>query len=177
VETEVKRGGVVQILDCDDKEKEEEEEDWLPPPPKITVDPQKSCEDPTIKALRLQKQELMSFAQSAQEVLRTVEESVRRDLEATKQSSSESIPENPSKPASERPKIVISIQDKTGLKQFRVYMDDKFERLFKMYAEKVKLDLQSLAFCFDGDKVSPTATPESLGMEDNDIIEVHAKSN
>ncbi|RVX12609.1 hypothetical protein CK203_011720 [Vitis vinifera] len=55
--------------------------------------------------------------------------------------------------------------------------DDKFERLFKMYADKLKLDLKSLIFCFDGDKISPTATPDELGMEDNDIVEVHIKSS
>lgn len=46
-----------------------------------------------------------------------------------------------------------------------------------MYADKVKLDMKTLAFSFDGDKVSPTATPGGLGMEDDDIIEVHVKSN
>lgn len=46
-----------------------------------------------------------------------------------------------------------------------------------MYADKVKLDLQSLVFSFDGEKIGPAATPEALGMEDNDIIEVRATSN
>lgn len=46
-----------------------------------------------------------------------------------------------------------------------------------MYAEKAKLELQSLVFSFDGDKISPTATPDGLGMEDDDIIEVHVKSS
>ena len=45
-----------------------------------------------------------------------------------------------------------------------------------MYAEKVKLQVESLVFSFDGDKVSPAATPEGLGMEDDDMIEVHLKS-
>lgn len=44
-----------------------------------------------------------------------------------------------------------------------------------MYADKVKLDQQNLVFCFDGDKIGPEATPASLEMEDNDIIEVHTK--
>lgn len=30
-------------------------------------------------------------------------------------------------------------------------------------------------FCFDGEKVGPEATPDALGMEDDDIIEVHVK--
>lgn len=55
--------------------------------------------------------------------------------------------------------------------------DDKFERLFKMYADRTKLDVKRLVFSFDGDKVNPSQTPETLGMEENDIIEVHVKSS
>lgn len=69
---------------------------------------------------RLKKQELASFAQSADEVVRAVEESVRKDLHASLQSS----PENVVKPVeadNERAKLVIGIQDEDGLKHFRVY--------------------------------------------------------
>lgn len=45
-----------------------------------------------------------------------------------------------------------------------------------MYAEKAELKLENLVFSFDGDKISPTATPEGLGMENDDIIEVHMKT-
>lgn len=55
--------------------------------------------------------------------------------------------------------------------------DDKFERLFKLYAEKSKVDVKNLVFCFDGDKINPGETPDSLEMEDNDMIEVHVKSS
>lgn len=54
--------------------------------------------------------------------------------------------------------------------------DDKFERLFKLYAEKVHIKPDNLVFSFDGDKVCTNATPDSLGLEDDDIIEVHVKS-
>lgn len=165
---------VIQIVDCD----ENKELDWLPPPPKVSGDVQKLLgENSTIKELRLRKQELVIFAQSAEDVLRAVEESAKRELVSSMQSSLEAVTDQPSKPPCERLKIVISVQDKDGLKQFRMYMDDKFERLFKMYADKVKLDIKNLVFCFDGDKISPAATPDGLGMEDNDIIEVHVKSS
>lgn len=55
--------------------------------------------------------------------------------------------------------------------------DEKFERFFKLYAEKVKVDVKKLVFCFDGDKISPAETPDSLGMEEDDMIEVHVKSS
>ncbi|KAG2700834.1 hypothetical protein I3760_06G016000 [Carya illinoinensis] len=157
---------VLQIGDSDKKD----DLDWLAPPPKVSRDIQKIVgEDSTITKLRLKKQELVSFAQSAEDLL--------RELRNSRQSSLEPVSDEPSKPSCERVKIVISIQDKDGLKQFRIYMDDNFERLFKMYADRVKLNIQKLAFSFDGDKISPTATPDGLGMEDNDIIEVHVKSS
>lgn len=62
-------------------------------------------------------------------------------------------------------------------KSIIMVQDDKFERLFKMYAEKTKLDVKNLVFCFDGDKINPAQTPDDLGMEENDIIEVHVKSS
>lgn len=58
-----------------------------------------------------------------------------------------------------------------------IFQDDKLEKLFKMYAEKVKEDLEKLVFCFDGDKVSPTTTPEALGLEDDDMLEAHIKTH
>ncbi|KAL9453314.1 hypothetical protein AB3S75_009006 [Citrus x aurantiifolia] len=161
----------LEVVDC---EEEEEEEDWLPPPPKVMVQKQ-LVEDSAIKELRLKKQELVSFSKSANDVIRAVEESVKRKLDSSMPAALEAESEKVSKPAIERAKIVVSIQDKGGLKQFRVYADDKFERLFKMYADKVNLDQENLVFCFDGDKISPEATPASLEMEDNDIIEVHTK--
>ncbi|KAK4399984.1 Amino-acid permease BAT1 [Sesamum angolense] len=175
---DVKDGNLkdVKVIVCDDKE--DDEEDWLPPPPKNVNNCSKILEeDSTLKALRLKRAELASLAQSAEEVVRAVEESVRKDLSASLQSSPKSVNKEPSEPPPEREKLVISIQDKDGLKQFRVYMDDKFERLFKMYADRLKLDVKNLVFCFDGDKVSPAETPASLGMEENDIIEVHVKSS
>ncbi|KAJ7954153.1 Small ubiquitin-related modifier like [Quillaja saponaria] len=160
-------GKVVHIVDCEEKEGE----DWLPPPPEVACDAQKMIgENSTLKELRKKKQELISLAQSAKNMSQAVEGT-------TLQSSLEAASEKMSKPASQRVKIVISVQDKDGLKQFRMFMDDNFERLFKMYAEKVKLDVQNLVFCFDGDKISPSQTPQELGMEDDDIIEVHVKAN
>ncbi|KZV37933.1 hypothetical protein F511_17705 [Dorcoceras hygrometricum] len=173
VDVDVEDAKVVNVEDTEDKE-----EDWLPPPPKILNNSNKILkEDSTLKALRLKKQELASFAQSAEELVQAVEESVRKNLHSSSQYSPRSATKETVEPPPERKKLVISIQDKDGLKQFRVYMDDKLERLFKMYADRIKLDVNNLVFSFDGDKISSTATPDSLGMEENDIIEVHVKSS
>ncbi|KAL6566367.1 hypothetical protein OROGR_001982 [Orobanche gracilis] len=175
----------IDVVDCDGNE--DDEEDWLPPPPKNLDHTSKIFEeDSTLKALRLKRQELASFTESADELVRTVEESVRKNLQhesviknlnTSLQPTPERSTKQPSNPPPERSKLVISIQDKNGLKQFRVYKDDKFERVFKMYADKSKLDVKNLVFCFDGDKVSAAETPDSLGMEEDDIIEVHVKSS
>lgn len=71
---------------------------------------------------RLKKQELAFLAESAKEVLRDVEDSVKRDLSTSLQSSEGSVAEQQTKPCSERAKIIICIQDKDGSKQFRVFM-------------------------------------------------------
>ncbi|KAL3636041.1 hypothetical protein CASFOL_020588 [Castilleja foliolosa] len=172
-EEEKKEKKDVNVIDCDDKE--DDEKDWLPPPKDLNYNPKTYEEDSTLKALRLKRRELASITESADEMIRAVEESVRKNLSAALQSSPE--PKPVTKKTVERSKIVISIQEKETLKQFRVYKDDKFERLFKMYADRSKLDVKNLVFCFDGDKVSPAGTPDSLGMEDDDIIEVNVKSS
>lgn len=46
-----------------------------------------------------------------------------------------------------------------------------------MYADKVHLDTKNLVFSFDGGKVGPSDTPASLGMEDNDMIEVDERKS
>lgn len=172
VENKEDKNEAVLVIDCNEKE-----QDWLPPSPKISAHTSNLVEDSTIKEIRLKKKELASFAQSAKDELRDVEESVKRDLSASLHSLQDSVAELPSKPSTERAKIVISIQDKDGAKQFRIYADDKFEKLFKLYADKVQLGLQNLVFCFDGDKIDLNATPSSLGMDDDDIIEVHVRSS
>lgn len=37
--------------------------------------------------------------------------------------------------------------------------------------------MKLIVLSFDGDKISSSETPASLGMEDDDIIEVHVKSS
>ncbi|XP_076921048.1 uncharacterized protein LOC143582337 [Bidens hawaiensis] len=155
---------------------EDDDLDWLDSPPMVPVNKTKPCENSLIKELRLKRQELLSFTESTKDLVRTVEENAKKDFKNVTSSDCERPIEKPSKPAVERPKIVISIQDKEGVKQFRVYTDDRFERLFKMYADKVKNKVENLVFCFDGDKINPSATPGSLEMEDDDMIEVHVKS-
>ncbi|EOA33225.1 hypothetical protein CARUB_v10020935mg [Capsella rubella] len=154
------------------------DDDWLLPPPKVIFDKNKeSVEDSTIKALRSKKLELMSFTKTVADVMQEVEESAKREMEASLNPPSETADEAPPEPTIDRPKIVITIQDKDEKKQYRVFADEKFERVFKMYADKVKLNPQNLVFLFDGDKIDPSTTPSQLEMEDHDMIEVHTKKS
>ncbi|XP_061356539.1 uncharacterized protein LOC133300967 [Gastrolobium bilobum] len=167
--TNVKAVTVVDIEDQDD--------DWLPPPPKTSSNAHSMLdEDSTLKKLRLKKQELVSFTESAKNLFKTVEESTKKEMCNSLPSSMDDVSEKTSEP-SERAKILISFQGKDETKQIRMFKDDKFERIVKIYAEKISCDLKQIVLSFDGDKVSLSETPASLGMEDNDIIEVHVKSS
>ncbi|XP_020597877.1 uncharacterized protein LOC110037540 isoform X2 [Phalaenopsis equestris] len=168
---------VVNILDDEeegskDKKKDDEEEDWLPPPPKMRCISSAVFEDKTLKALRSTKQELASLAEAAKDLLNSASEFGNSDAYITEKPAVEAEGERCFEKV-EREKIVISIQDsKGGQQQFRLFMDDKFEKLFKIYAEKAKQKVESFTFSFDGQRVSPTATPAGLGLENDDIIEI-----
>ncbi|GAB2280025.1 hypothetical protein Dimus_014662 [Dionaea muscipula] len=166
-----KAGSLVEVIDCEDKIYEV---DCFMPPMIATCDISIPEEDPAIKELRLKKEELASFVK-ADDIFRAVEEAARKGINSPSHSSSDQSPKPPPEPPAERDKIVLSVQNKNQRKQFRVFVDDTFERFFKMYAEKVKIDLGRLVFCFDGEKICSTGCPASLGMEDGDIIEVHIK--
>lgn len=66
---------------------------------------------------RLKKQELLSVANS--QIGGPLDNQVDN---STLKASLEAVTEQPSVPPIQRAKIVISVQDKDGLKQFRVYM-------------------------------------------------------
>ncbi|KNA08946.1 hypothetical protein SOVF_158160 [Spinacia oleracea] len=167
-ESNTVNGKSIQVIDCEGED--EEKENWLPPPPKYVAS-SKPREDPTIKQLKLHELELESFVKSTQQALRAAEEVGKKSFSA--QETTETV----LNPAADRTKIVISIQDKAGTKQYRIFADDRFEQLFIKYARKQNIDVQDLVFTFDGDKINPASTPQTLEMEDDDLIEVHVKSS
>ncbi|KAL2904759.1 Small ubiquitin-related modifier 3 [Bienertia sinuspersici] len=168
------KGKSIQVIDS---EEEEDKENWLPPPPKNVGPPSTVQEDSTVKELRLKRQQLASVVQSTEHVLQAADETARRSFATSSYSVTEETTEEELKTAVDRTKIVISIQDKAGTKQYRIYADDKFEQLFRKYAEKANNDVHKLVFSFDGDKIDPATTPQTLGMEDDDLIEVHVKTS
>lgn len=166
---------VVILADSNNNDKENKEEDWMPlPPPLISSSGVGVKEDKILEELRLRKQELALFAQPTEDMLKAVVESAKRDL--CNSAKTAVVLDVDDAPKPERQRILISIQDKGGQKPFRMYTDDKLDKLFKMYTEKVNLEFGNVVFCFDGDRLSPNATPASAGLENDDIIEVHVKS-
>jgi small ubiquitin-related modifier len=46
-------------------------------------------------------------------------------------------------------------------------------KLKKSYADRTGVSIASLRFLFDGRRINDEDTPKSLGMEDDDVIEVY----
>jgi len=81
--------------------------------------------------------------------------------------------QRPSVPSAPAAKLVIFLRDATGDKQkFIIKTDTKFEVVFDAYCAAKALRRDAVRFAFDGDAVSPGATPAALEMDDDDVIDV-----
>jgi len=150
--------------------------DWLlPPPPKAAFKPSAE-EDNALRELRLKRQELAKWVESVHDILQDLDATARSEVVSKEQPEQIIIDDEPEPQVEKvREKIVISIQDKNTRQQFRVFKDEKFDKLLKVYAKKAKLNPSDLAFVFDGEKVNLSSTPEDLDLEDDDMIEVRHK--
>jgi hypothetical protein len=50
---------------------------------------------------------------------------------------------------------------------------DKFQVLMESYAKATQTDLRQIKFFFDGERLDPEETPESLDFEDGEIVDVY----
>lgn len=67
----------------------------------------------------------------------------------------------------------IVVQESNGEKvTFKVKKDTPFSKVFQAFAAQKGVDLNSLRFTFDGDRLKDTSTPKMYEMEDGDIISV-----
>ncbi|KAG8822586.1 hypothetical protein FRC20_009109 [Serendipita sp. 405] len=55
---------------------------------------------------------------------------------------------------------------------FKIKRNTRLTKLRQAYANKVGKDLQTIRFLYDGNRIGEDDTPASLGMEDNDSIDV-----
>jgi len=55
---------------------------------------------------------------------------------------------------------------------FKIKRSTKLVKLQGAYAGKVGKDIGSIRFLYDGNRINESDTPDTLGMEDNDTIDV-----
>ncbi|KAH8039920.1 hypothetical protein HPB51_009176 [Rhipicephalus microplus] len=65
---------------------------------------------------------------------------------------------------------------KHGSESIEVAPDEPLQKGAKTFAEKLGLQFSKLVYKFDGEKVQLRSTPEELGMEDGDCIDVSIRS-
>ena len=68
-------------------------------------------------------------------------------------------------------KLRVVAQDSSEI-HFRVKMTASMLKIMKNYAERVGVPLSSLRFAVDGERIKDADTPASLGLENDDIIDV-----
>ncbi|KAJ4394297.1 SUMO protein smt3 [Gnomoniopsis smithogilvyi] len=56
---------------------------------------------------------------------------------------------------------------------FKIKRSTKLEKLMNAFCERQGKTLQSVRFLFEGQRVQPTDTPDTLEMQDGDTLEVH----
>lgn len=69
-------------------------------------------------------------------------------------------------------KISISVVNQSGQEVFfKVRTTTLFKKIFEAYCQKLSIPTQSIRFLFDGSRINPEDSPESLNMEDNDVVD------
>ncbi|KAI3383072.1 hypothetical protein SNEBB_001531 [Seison nebaliae] len=102
----------------------------------------------------------------------TEEVNQNESLAAGDKSANASATTGKSEEQSEYIRIKVIGQDNNEM-HFKVKMTTNMGKLKKSYSERQDISLNALRFLFDGRRVIDEATPEQLGMEDGDVIEVH----
>ncbi|KAL2018949.1 hypothetical protein VTK56DRAFT_10243 [Thermocarpiscus australiensis] len=74
-------------------------------------------------------------------------------------------------PASEH--LNIKVTDNNNEVFFKIKRSTKLEKLMTAFCERQGKSLNSVRFLFEGQRVQPTDTPDTLEMADGDTLEVH----
>ncbi|RKU42685.1 small ubiquitin-related modifier 3 [Coniochaeta pulveracea] len=67
----------------------------------------------------------------------------------------------------------IKVTDNNNEVFFKIKRNTKLEKLMMAFCERQAKSLNSVRFLFDGQRVQPTDTPDTLEMTDGDTLEVH----
>ena len=69
--------------------------------------------------------------------------------------------------------LTLSVKDQTGAEmQFKVKKETKLSRIMEAYANSKGVEVGSLRFTIDGERIQKDHTPKMLEMEDGDQIDV-----
>ncbi|KAL2144990.1 hypothetical protein VTI28DRAFT_8219 [Corynascus sepedonium] len=74
-------------------------------------------------------------------------------------------------PASEH--LNIKVTDNNNEVFFKIKRSTKLEKLMTAFCERQGKAPASVRFLFEGQRVQPTDTPDTLEMQDGDTLEVH----
>jgi hypothetical protein len=80
-------------------------------------------------------------------------------------------------PKEEKPKvdniIHVVLKDQAGDNTtFKVKPTTRFEKLINVYAKQHGKAVETFRFFFEGQRIQKTDTPESLGMDDGNMVDV-----
>ncbi|KAI0136266.1 ubiquitin-related domain-containing protein [Xylariales sp. AK1849] len=67
----------------------------------------------------------------------------------------------------------IKVTDNNNEVFFKIKRTTKLEKLMSAFCERQGKNLNSVRFLFEGQRVQPTDTPDTLEMQDSDTLEVH----
>jgi len=67
----------------------------------------------------------------------------------------------------------IKVTDNNNEVFFKIKKSTKLEKLMTAFCERQGKTLNSVRFLFEGQRVQPTDTPDTLEMQDGDTLEVH----
>jgi small ubiquitin-related modifier len=71
-------------------------------------------------------------------------------------------------------RLNIKMRSQNGDEMMFLLKDStKFAKVFQSYSEKVGIPVESLRIMFDGNRVQDTDTPQSLGLEEEDTLDVY----
>ena len=76
-------------------------------------------------------------------------------------------------PSTDKIRIIVARQDDSKMTAFVMKRRDSMNKIFEKYSVLVGVQSSSLRFLYDGYKVDDMDTPNTLQMQDNDIIEVY----
>ncbi|KAL9608674.1 MAG: hypothetical protein Q9167_006509 [Letrouitia subvulpina] len=76
----------------------------------------------------------------------------------------------------EQPKsehLNIKVTDNNNEVFFKIKRTTALQKLMNAFCERQGKDFKTVRFLFDGARVNPTDSPDSLDMQDGDTLEVH----